>query len=188
MTTFGTASGEVTTSPPSEEHHITSRVPVNFDAIPTELKQTNQWVLWRYEARDGKLGKVPYQPDARKASSTDASTWSTFEAVKAAYERGSFSGVGFVLANGFAGVDFDHCRDPSTGEIDAWAKAYLNRLCSYSEVSPSGEGVHCILITSLLPGRGGRRKELTGEGYRPKAAIEMYIASRFFTVTGDRID
>jgi putative DNA primase/helicase len=187
MTTLETVSGEVTASPPSKNHNTTSRLPVNFDSIPTELKQTAQWVLWRYEVRDGKQGKVPYQPNGRKASSTDASTWSTFEAVKAAYEQGSFSGVGFALANGFAGVDFDHCRDPSTGEIDAWAKAYLNRLSSYSEVSPSGECVHCILRGSLLKGVDGRRKALEGEGYRPKAAIEMYSASRYFTVTGDRL-
>lgn len=182
MTTSG---GEIT-SPPTN-YSVTSRVTVNFDAIPTEQKQTNQWVLWRYEERDGKRTKVPYQPNGSKASSTDASTWSTFEVVKAGYEQGSFSGVGFVLANGFAGVDFDHCRDPSTGEIDAWAKTYLDRLNSYSEVSPSGEGVHCILRGSLPEGVDGRRKALEGKGYRPKAAIEMYSARRFFTVTGDRI-
>lgn len=176
-----TTSGEATTSPYS------SRVPVNFDAIPTDLKQADRWVLWRYEERDGKRTKVPYQSNGTKASSTDESTWSTFETVKAAYEQAGFDGVGFVLGNGFAGVDFDHCRDPATGEIDAWAKAYLDRLCSYSEVSPSCEGVHCILRASLLPGHNGRRKELTGTGYRPKAAIEMYSESRFFTVTGDRI-
>lgn len=184
-----TTPGEVTTSPLSTEQRtgLPSRVPVNFGAIPTDLKQADRWVLWRYEERDGKRTKVPYQSNGTKASSTDESTWSTFETVKAAYEQGSFDGIGFVLGNGFAGVDFDHCRDPATGEIDAWAKAYLDRLCSYSEVSPSGEGVHCILRASLLPGRSGRRKELTGTGYRPKAAIEMYSESRFFTVTGDRI-
>jgi putative DNA primase/helicase len=187
MTDLGTVSGEVTTSPP-HKHCTTSRVTVNFDAIPIELKQANQWVLWRYEERDGKRTKVPYQSNGSKASSTDESTWSTFEAVKTAYEQSGFDGVGFVLGNGFAGVDFDHCRDPSTGEIDAWAKAYLDRLNSYAEVSPSGEGIHCILRGSLPEGVDGRRKALEGEGYRPKAAIEMYSAMRFFTVTGDRIE
>ncbi|MGD0951044.1 MAG: hypothetical protein ABR985_01390 [Methanotrichaceae archaeon] len=183
MTTEQT--GEVTTSPLSTD--LASRVSVKFDAIPSDMKQAAQWVLWRYEDRDGKRTKVPYQPNGTKASSTDKSTWNSFEVVKATYEQGSFDGVGFVLGNGFAGVDFDHCRDPATSEIDAWAKAYLDRLYSYSEVSPSGEGVHCILRASLLPGRSGCRKELKGIGYRPKAAIEMYSASRFFTVTGDRI-
>jgi putative DNA primase/helicase len=131
-------------------------------------------------------GSLP--PSGQKASSTDRSTWSTFEAVKTAYEQGVFDGVGFALANGFAGVDLDHCRDPSTGEIDAWAKAYLDRLNSYSEVSPSGEGIHCILRGTLPVGVDGRRKTLEGRGYRSKAAIEMYSANRYFTVTGDRLE
>jgi putative DNA primase/helicase len=158
--------------------------PVNFDAIPSELKQTEQWVLWKYEESNGKQSKVPFQPDGQRASTIDKSTWSSFDAAKAAYLEGDYSGVGFILANGFAGVDLDHCRDPSTGVIDAWAKAYLDRLQSYSEVSPSGKGVHCIVKGSLP---AGRRKALKGDGYRPDAAIEMYSADRFFTVTGDRL-
>lgn len=157
---------------------------VNFDAIPTDLKLADQWVLWRYEIRDNKPTKVPYQPNDKRASSTDKSTWTTFEAVKTAYEQGGFDGVGFAFANGFAGVDLDHCRDPATGEIDEWAIVYIDRLQSYSEISPSGEGVH-IIVKGSLP--IGRRKALKGDEYRPNAAIEMYSSGRFFTVTGDRL-
>jgi putative DNA primase/helicase len=171
--------GEITT-PPS--NHCT----VKFDAVPTELKQADQWVLWKYEERDGKRSKVPHRPDGTKASSTDASTWSTYETVKVAYEQGGYDGVGFVLGNGFTGVDLDHCRDPTTGEIVAWAKEIIDRLNTYSEVSPSGEGVHCILRGRLPV--DGRRKTLQGKEYRPKAAIEMYSSGRYFTVTGDRLE
>jgi putative DNA primase/helicase len=173
-------------SPFSEEaqSNSTPKYPVNFDGIPSGMKQMDQWVLWKCERRVGKPTKVPYQPNGKKASTTDESTWSSFEAVKIAYMSGSFDGIGFMLANGFAGVDLDHCRDPSTGLVDSWAKAYLDRLRSYSEVSPSGEGVHCI-VKGKLP--AGRRRVLKGDGYRSGAAIEMYSADRFFTVTGDRL-
>jgi putative DNA primase/helicase len=157
---------------------------VNFAAIAIEMILVIRWVLWRYELRDGKLTKVPYQPNDKKASSTDESTWSGFETVKAAYEQGGFDGVGFMLGDGFAGVDLDHCRDPATGEIDAWARAYIDRLQSYSEISPSGQGIHIVMRGSLPQ---GRRKALKGDGYRPNAAIEMYSSGRFFTVTGDRL-
>ena len=38
-------------------------------AIPAliELAGLPRWVLWRYEARDGKPTKVPYAADGRKA-------------------------------------------------------------------------------------------------------------------------
>jgi putative DNA primase/helicase len=60
----------------------------------------------------------------------------------AAYEKGGFSGIGFVVTedDAFAGVDLDHVRDIETGHIATWAQTIVDRLCSYSEISPSGTG------------------------------------------------
>jgi len=49
---------------------------VNFNGIPTQMKQRNQWVLWRTEDRDRKATKVPYQ-----TSGLPASTTSTFSSL-----------------------------------------------------------------------------------------------------------
>lgn len=157
----------------------------NLDAL-LEPKKVRQWVLWRYDERKGKQTKVPYQPTGKKASTTSPMTWSTFEDVKAAYENGGFDGIGFVFTKecGITGVDLDHCRDPLTGEIDHWAKTYLDRLNSYSEISPSGEGVHILINAILLGDVDGRKKNLEGDVYRPKAAIEIYSHGRYFTITG----
>jgi AAA domain len=54
---------------------------VNFDAIPLELRERRQWVVWRALRREEKTTKVPYRADgAGRASSTDPATWATFEA------------------------------------------------------------------------------------------------------------
>jgi putative DNA primase/helicase len=163
---------------------------MNSESIPQDIKAKSQWVLWNSEARkqrDGteKVTKVPIQPNGRHASSTDPKTWCIFEKAEEACKMHVGRGIGFVFTRkaGYTGIDLDHCRDPSTGKIDAWAVAHLKRLVSYSEVSPSGEGVH-IIVKGLLPdGVDGRKKGLTGQGFRPDAAIEMYSAGRFFTVT-----
>ena len=75
--------------------------------IPTELSNANQWVVWRYETRNGKPTKVPYAIQGHKASVTDPSTWSTFQEVLAAAPQ--FSGIGFVLTkeDPFTFVDLD---------------------------------------------------------------------------------
>lgn len=96
-------------------------------------------------------------------------------------------GFVFTRAADISGIDLDHCRDAGTGEIDAWAKTILDSVKSYSEISPSGEGVHIILKGQLPAGVDGKRKELHGDGYRPKAAIEMYSAGRYFTMTGNTL-
>jgi hypothetical protein len=72
-------------------------------------------------------------------------------------------------------VDLDHCRNPETGEIAPWAQQLVNALHSYTEVSPSGTGVH-IYVRGQLAEKGRKRGD-----------IELYDRERYFTVTGDHL-
>jgi putative DNA primase/helicase len=144
------------------------------EGIPDELKKRPQWVCWRYAMQAGKWTKHPYNPrTGRKASTTDLMTWSRFETVFDAYASGIYDGVGFVLSSGdpYTGVDLDGCRDPESGELAAWAAEIVRELDSYTELSPSGKGLHVVV-------RGKVPKALK----RPR--IEMYSMERYFTVTG----
>jgi hypothetical protein len=103
---------------------------------------------------------VPYRVGHRYASSTDPSTWASFEAVADEWRRwpSRYAGPGFVFsaADPFCGIDLDDCRDPDTGEIDAWATEIIEQLASYSEVSPSRTGVK-IWVFAALPKRKGNQ-------------------------------
>src|SRR5579871_4294459 len=68
---------------------------VHPDNIPAMLRGKPRWVLWRYELRDTTWTKVPHQPNGRRASSTDAATWSSFGTVVSAYRAGGWDGIGF---------------------------------------------------------------------------------------------
>ena len=151
----------------------------NYDAIPAELKACPQWVDWRYETRDGKLTKVPYQPNGKRAKSTQAATWSTFDDVKAA--AANYAGVGFVFSkdDSYVGIDLDDCRDEATGIVEPWAAAIVDKLNSYAEVSPSKTGIK-IWVRGELPGNGTGKKAAYETG-----AVEMYQHGRYFTVTGE---
>ena len=108
--------------------------------------------------------KVPYQAEcpSTRASSTDATTWSEFDTAHAAVEDGKADGVGFVLGDGYVGVDLDACRDPETGVMTAEAHAIIDGLSSYTEISPSGTGVHILLRGQSAAGRSapGPRRDL----------------------------
>lgn len=165
---------------------------VQVDAIPLELRNDAQWLVWRWETRDGKRTKPPYNArTGGPGSSTDASTWSTFAHACRALERGN-DGIGYVLrpGSGIAGIDLDDCVDPETHAIDAWALDIVERVDSYTEISPSGRGLR-IFLRGALPG-SGHKKGLRGvdpERYpRTKAAIEVYDQGRYLTVTGQHID
>jgi putative DNA primase/helicase len=124
-------------------------LPVSVDGVPAELKKRPQWVNWKY-AKDekGKWTKHPYNPRSGcRASSTDLLTWSNFEQVIEAYEASDYDGIGFVFSSGdpYSGVDLDGCRNLETGDIERWAAEVIEGLDSYTELSPSGTGVHIII-------------------------------------------
>ncbi len=73
-------------------------------------------------------------------------------------------------------VDLDDCRDPETEEADEAARDIIERLDSYTEVSPSGTGYH-VLIKGDLP-----------DGWNRRGSFELYETARFFTVTGDHVE
>ncbi|MFB9825220.1 phage/plasmid primase, P4 family [Halobaculum roseum] len=151
--------------------------------VPSTLKEREQWICWREEERDSqdKPTKVPINPTAGDyASATDADTWTTFEQAREAHAgaRVDTDGLGFVFTDDdlLVGVDLDDARDPESGNPESWAEDIIDRLESFTEVSPSGTGYH-VYLHGILPD-GGNRKD----------GVEIYDQSRFFTVTGDHVD
>lgn len=146
-----------------------------YEQIPKQLKSLRQWVAWVYKVIDGreKPTKIPINPqDGSYAKSDDPDTWGSFEQACEAVTKFKLSGIGIMFAGGLAGVDIDHCVDAQTGEIEEYAKDIIHTVKSYTELSPSGTGIH-ILCLGTLP-----------EGRRRKGDVEMYCEGRFFTVTG----
>jgi putative DNA primase/helicase len=144
---------------------------------PGELRTADQFVCWLEEDRGGDITKVPYSVHGGRASSTNPKTWAPFEAAIAYAEEHSMSGVGFVFTEDdpFAGIDIDKCRNAESGEIEPWARKIVDALDSYTEISPSGTGLH-IFVKATLPGRNNR-----------KGPLEMYESGRYFTLTGEHL-
>lgn len=152
-----------------------------YSNIPLELRVLKQFVLWRYEdVGAAKPAKIPYQPSGQRASVTDSNTWSTFDSVLK--HVGSYSGIGFVFSDHdpYSGIDLD---DPSfladgvtpnpNYQIDFNRQIKIaHEFDSYSELSPSGKGLH-IIIKGKVP--DGKRTNY----------IELYPHGRYFTMTGN---
>lgn len=142
------------------------------DSIPAELTSRPRWVLWRRDWVNGRHTKVPYQRNGRRASSTDPCTWTSWADIQRAFDRGGFTGVGFVLnGDGMVGVDFDHCYDGSRIAIPKIAE-YVAMLDTYCEISASGDGLRLFLF-GVLPPRD-----------RKEGDIEVYSDGRFLSVSG----
>src|SRR6266516_1085736 len=143
-----------------------------------ELQNLPQWVVWKRETdRDGKLKKAPYNPKVRNAyaSVKIPKSWGTLEQALTALETGEYSGLGFLITPPLVMIDLDHSYDRATQTITKpLAQEIVEALNSYTELSPSGSGLH-ILSYGQLPGKGIH------------TAIEMYGQDRFTTITTNHL-
>lgn len=161
------------------------------DQIPVRLRDEGRWLLWQPE-RDGagRMTKVPINPNApswarrkdseearkarRRGSSTNPDTWTEFcVATKIAHREGH--GIGFAVeGSGLVGIDLDHVV-LDDGSLKPWARGIVAQVASYTEVSPSGDGLR-IFAEGTIP-RALKRSDL---------GLEMYVGGRYLTVTGER--
>lgn len=148
--------------------------------IPDELKKYDQWICWRAHKKSfDKISKIPINPaDGSNAKTNDPVTWANFSDATAYCRSVGLDGVGFVFTKNdpFVGIDIDDCIDPHSGKISAGAKSIIDKMKSYTEISPSGKGVH-IIVRGKLPG-GGRNID----------GVEIYDEKRYFTITGNLLN
>lgn len=159
------------------------------DVVPAAMAEAERWVLWKAESRGGRATKVPRRVDnpELRASSTNPATWATFDRACEALPYSGCDGLGFVLGDGFAGVDVDAVIDPETGEYPDWVDRTVELFDSYAEVSPSGTGLKIFTFGDAHPPSLPRHTLPVDDappinGKRP--AVELYITARYFAVTG----
>ncbi|PGK10567.1 DNA primase [Bacillus cereus] len=154
--------------------------PYNFNEIPAELKALPQWILWKFETRNGKQTKVPCQVTGEMAQANNRRTWSTFATAVKFYLEGDYDGIGFVFSrqDNYIGIDIDKCV--VEGKTNAFATEIIDTLDSYTEFSPSEKGIHIIIKGSLPQSVLGTGRKNTKHG------LEIYSYGRFFTFTGNR--
>lgn len=153
--------------------------------IPERLKRAPHWICWTTENRgaDDELTKVPRAPwnvdHTGPASATDPANGTTYETAKEWADKVPGWGLGFAFYEDgpFCGVDLDDCRDPETGDLSPEAMHIVRKMDSFTEVSPSGTGLHILCEADIGAGMKDQDEH-----------IEMYDRERYFTVTGDHLD
>lgn len=152
-----------------------------YEKLPEQLKKDGRFCLWKYEERNGRMTKVPYQTNGRKASSADKNTFSDFRLAVNAMD--GYDGIGMGAFDDFCMVDIDRCV--FGGKLTQMAEDIVERMDSYTEFSPSGTGVRIVCKASSL-------SYDTGRYYinNQKLGLEIYAAGvtkKFCTLTGNVI-
>ena len=149
----------------------------NDNVFPASLKVMRNWCAWKLEQSNGRMTKMPYQCNGRRASSSNRNTWTSFDTVSELLAMDDqYNGFGFMVSDGIVFVDVDHCISPD-GSMDKRGASVLDAFpMSYAEISQSGHGLH-ILTRGMIPRSFNNRKH----------GVEMYSAAHFCAMTGNAI-
>ena len=150
--------------------------------VPEELQALPGWLVWRYEQYPGepKPRKVPYYVDGGRrygvqGSPQDRGKLTTFAMARDEAMKRNFDGIGLALMPdwGVTALDFDKCVGPN-GALPHEIVEIIGD--TYSEYSPSGEGVRAFVRGDL----GNHKSHAEGGRY----GFETFNTNGFVTITG----
>lgn len=155
------------------------------ETMPQAMAERPQWLLWRLEQVPGraKPAKVPYYASGQRrrgemGTPEDRAALTSLDVVLQRLLRGAqWAGVGFAFlaGDGLIGIDVDHAIDAATGEPSDLCRLVVESCASYTELSPSGTGVHVIVAGEC-------------ETFKDDAiGLEVYAGARYFTCTGQAV-
>lgn len=145
--------------------------------FPDELRSLKQWLVWRLEPNPTgkKPRKVPYYVNGARRTGTqgsdnDRAALATYDDACAVADQYNGLGFAFLPGDGLVGIDLDGITDDA--ERAARAQRIIDACQSYTEHSPSGNGVHIICrgVTETF------KSNVIG--------IEVFSGRQFFTMTG----
>jgi hypothetical protein len=164
------------------------------------LKSLNTFVCWKYTStKSGKPTKPPFGAKDGKqvgVSENYRSRWGTYSEAVSNCKANKLDGIGIVFTEFndtlyICGIDVDK-NNPDSEFVKNIIALFPN---AYIEHSPSGNGVHIILLVdvSRIPqGEKGGKAALAPQYYckNPNNGVEAYVATltnRYFTFTENTI-
>lgn len=152
-------------------------------SLPDVIIQKGRFCCWRYEERNGKKTKVPYQANTGlRARSNDPSCFVSYET---AVQSDGYDGIGIGIFDGICAIDLDHCVSENSC-YNKMAAEIVALMHSYTEYSPSGKGLHILFSADGFQYDTKRFCIMNRQ-----AGIEVYVAgatNKYVTVTGNRCE
>lgn len=153
-----------------------------YDKLPSELKENALFCLWKYEERNGKIQKVPYQVNGTRANHTNRKTFSDYQSVVT--NLSGYDGIAVGTFDSICNIDIDDCV--FGGKLTELAQHIVAAVDSYAEFSPSGTGIH---ITCYVKGIQYDKKRYYINNQ--KIGLEVYVApfvTHTMAVTGNALN
>lgn len=158
---------------------------LDYSTIPKFMNEQGKFCLWKLELKPGKENpdKILYRINGLRADATNPMHFSSFEDAVTTYRNGGYAGIGIGCFAPIKFCDVDDCI--VNGRLDYRGQDIVDTLNSYTELSPSGNGIHIFFAAEGF-------SYDTSRYYinNRKTHVEVYdhtATGRFLTLTGKAI-
>ena len=157
----------------------------DYSTIPKFMQEHDRFCLWKLVMKPGKNkpDKIPYRINGKRADATNPQHYSSFEETVEAFAKGGNAGIGIGCFEPLRLVDVDDCI--VNGKLDARGQDIVDTLDSYTELSPSGNGIHIFILADGFAYDSERyyinNRNTHVEVYAPD------VTGKFLTLTGKAI-
>ena len=168
---------------PRYEESFLKLTSLSLETIPQALKDTPYWLLWSPQISFVKqTEKVIKKP---MGGANWQNTPNTFEVTQKLYTKKQAeypTGLGFILstAHPFICIDIDSFSTSN--------KQMKKQFDSYTEYSPSGNGVHIFIQVMTLADKETLIQKFGAKRFSKKNERDLFISSGYVTMTGDSLD
>lgn len=158
---------------------------LDYSTIPKFMQEHGKLCLWKLEMILGKEkpDKIPYRTNGKRADATNQQHYSSFEETVDAFSKGVYAGIGIGCFEPLRLVDVDDCV--TEGTLDAKGQDIVDTLDSYTELSPSGNGIHIFILVDGFA-YDSERYYINSRNTH----VEIYspdVTGKFLTLTGKTI-
>ncbi len=154
---------------------------MRYEKLPIEIRNKGLFCCWKHEEINGRNSKIPYDPiTGERAKSNDRTTFTQFDVASSK----AYDGIGIGIFDGVCAIDLDHCI-AEDGTFAPYAQSIVDLMHSYTEYSPSSDGLHILFRTEGFTYDSDKYYIMNH-----KNGIEVYVAgatNKFVTVTGNEI-
>ncbi|EHR36475.1 hypothetical protein ACWOB1_04065 [Facklamia languida] len=162
----------------------------DYSTIPKFMKDHGKFCLWKLVMKPGKTNpdKIPYQLNGKRADATNPQHYSSFNEAVEVFGKGSYAGIGIGCFEPLRLADGDDCiinRKLDTRGQNIRGQNIVDTLDSYTELSPSGNGIHIFILADGFAYDSERyyinNRSTHVEVYAPD------VTGKFLTLTGKAV-
>lgn len=158
----------------------------DYSTIPKFMQEHGRFCLWKLVMKPGKTkpDKIPYRINGKRADATNPQHYSSFEETVETFAGGGYAGIGIGCFEPPRLVDVDDCV--VNGKLDSRGQDVVDTLDSYTELSPSGNGIHIFILADGFAYDSERyyinNRNTNVEVYAPDVTHEAIIDQETFDI------